>query len=316
MNDHDRHLDKVHIEPLLPEDVPVIAAIYEAMRPGKGMLNGPQARAAFNAAIALTPAASAVEKEPGMVAGVSGWWCRPAATLPNRRLIYLGGGGYVLGSARAFCHIASQIASRAKADAFVPDYRNAPEAPFPAAFDDCWSVYRDMASDEHTTIALAGESSGGGLALAIMAHAQSLEASGRTVMKPPCGAALMSPWTDLLLSGESLATRASTDPILTRDSLAELAALYLNGHAADDARASPLYANLGNLPPVRIDVGDDEVLLDDSLRIAARARASGVEVTLSVWEHLPHVFPAHAGKLISATRAFDAIGRFLDGCFR
>lgn len=127
----------------------------------------------------------------------------------------------------------------------------------------------------------------------------------------PLAAAVMSPFTDLALTGASIESRAEADPIFTRGVLAAFADFYLQGQSAVDPKASPLYAGLAGLPPIRIDVGDDELLLDDSRRYAERARAAGAEVTLSVWTGMPHVFQSGLGHFLAAEQSIDAIGAFL-----
>jgi monoterpene epsilon-lactone hydrolase len=293
--------------PLAPEDAPVVAAMRAAASSHKGEINGPQARIPFDAMIGAAPAAADVKTAPGVVGGVRGWWCRPLAARPNARLLYVHGGGYVLGSARAFCNIVSQIAQRTRTDTFIPEYRLAPEHSFPAALDDVCAAYRGLAEGGPEAVAVAGESAGGGLVLALL----SVAAQDTRAMPLPCGAAVISPWTDLALTGASYRDRADADPIFTRGSLGSLAGHYLQGQDATDPRASPLHGPLGGLPPIRIDVGEDEVLLDDSRRYAERARAAGVEVTLSVWAGMAHAFPSSVGKLAAAGQALDAIGTFL-----
>ena len=130
-------------------------------------------------------------------------------------------------------------------------------------------------------------------------------------MVQPVGAAVMSPWTDLALTGDSLETRAEADPIFTRGVLRAFADRYLQGQDAANPEASPLHAPLGDLPPIRIDVGDDEVLLADSVRYADRAQAAGVEIALSVWKGMPHVFQSSLGQFLAAERSVNAIGDFI-----
>jgi acetyl esterase/lipase len=290
--------------PLAAEDVAVVAAMRQATAPHKGEPMGSEARPMFDAMMAATPAAKGVRFEPGEVGGIPGWWCRPADAEPDRRLLYVHGGGYGLGSALAFRNLASQIAARTKAHAFVPDYRLAPEHPFPAAIDDVLAVYRSLMAEFGGRIAIAGDSAGGGLALAVLPL---LEAKG---VVPAC-AAVMSPWTDLGLTGASLESRADADPIFTRRVLEALADNYAQGGDKADPRMSPLQARLAGLPPIRIDVGDDEVLLDDSVRFAARAAEAGVDVHLSIWAGMPHVFQSSLGHLLAAEQSLDAIGAFL-----
>jgi epsilon-lactone hydrolase len=294
------------LHPLAAEDAPVVAAMRQATAPHKGEAMGPEARPTFDAMMAATPAAASVRFEPGAVGGVAGWWCRPTGADPGRRLLYVHGGGYGLGSAEAFRNLASQIARRARADAFLPDYRLAPEHPFPSAIEDVLAAYRGLLALGDARIVVAGDSAGGGLALALLSI---LRAEGAL----PAGVAVMSPWTDLGLAGASLESRADADPIFTRGVLQAMADNYAQGADQTDPRMSPLYAPLDGLPPIRIDVGDDEVLLDDSVRFAARAAEAGVDVSLSIWAGMPHVFQSSLGHILAAGRSLDAIGAFLSG---
>ncbi len=296
------------IQPFSPEDAPAMAAMRQAASAHKGEKLGPEARPMFDAMFAATPAAADVRLEAATVGGIAGLWLRPTNARPGARILYLHGGGYVLGSAQALTGFVSQIATRVGADAFVPDYRLAPEHRFPAAIDDAVAAYRGMVSDGAERIVVVGDSAGGGLTLALL----SILAFDRTKdLAQPAGAAVMSPWTDLALTGESFQTRAEADPIFTRDVLQGFAEMYLQGRDSTDPRASPLYAALGGLPPVRIDVGDDEVLLADSTRYAELAQAAGTEITLSVWEGMPHVFQSSIGQFLAAERSLNAIGDFI-----
>ena len=269
---------------------------------------GPEARAPFDAILESVPAAPDVRTENATVGGVRGWWCRPADAHPHVAILFLHGGTYVVGTARASRNFASQIASRARAATFIPEYRLAPEHPFPAAVYDSLSAYGGLVDQGTERIALVGESAGGGLALVLLSMATE---RATTTLPCPRGAAVISPWTDLALTGESMKTRADADPLLTRDGRQRAARLYLAGHDAIDPLASPLYGALSGLPPIRIDVGEDEILLDDSRRYAKRARAAGVDVTLAIWQGMPHSVPSKVGKLRAADLAIEAIGRFL-----
>lgn len=293
--------------PLAAEDQATVAAMRLATVPHKGQPMGAEARPMFDAMMAATPAAAHVRFEAGTIGGVEGWWCRPAGAAADRCLLYLHGGGYTLGSAEAFRNLASQLAVRAGADTFVPDYRLAPEHPFPAALDDAVAVYRGLVARGAQRIAVAGDSAGGGLTLSLLA----VLAAGDDAVVQPVSAAVMSPWTDLALAGASMETRAEADPIFTRGVFVALAEAYAHGRDLADPGLSPLYARLAGLPPLHIEVGDDELLLDDSVRFAGRARAAGVDVSLSIWAGMPHVFQSSLGQLVCAGRSLDAIGAFL-----
>jgi monoterpene epsilon-lactone hydrolase len=210
------------------------------------------------------------------VGSVSGVWCTPARLTHNGAVLYLHGGAYVMGSAHAFRHFGGQIASLSGIAAFIPDYRLAPENPFPAAVDDVVAAYRGLAGKFGIgRVAIVGDSAGGGLAMALL----------QTVKGPACGV-LLSPWVDLALTGESLTTKASEDPILTRLALEGAARQYLGRRPSREPKASPIYGPMVALPAIQIHVGSAEILLDDSLRLGA---ATSTEV--HVWDGMPHVFP-------------------------
>ncbi|WP_168879455.1 alpha/beta hydrolase [Rhizobium sp. P28RR-XV] len=296
------------IQPLSTEDAPAVAAMRQAASAHKGEALGPEARPMFDAMFVATPAEEDVQVEAATVGGIAGSWLRVASARPGACILYLHGGGYVLGSAQAFTSFVGQIAARVGADAFVPDYRLAPEHPFPAAIDDAVAAYRGLVSEGAERAVVVGDSVGGGLTLALLSILAADKTKG---MVQPVGAAVMSPWTDLTLTGESFETRAEADPICTRGVLRGFSEMYLQGQDATLPDASPLYAPLNGLPPIRIDVGDNEVLLSDAIHYAERAQAAGVEITLTVWEGMPHVFQSSLGQFFAAERSVNAIGEFL-----
>lgn len=297
--------------PLAIEDAAVLAAMRQALAPHKGEAFGPAARPTFDDMLAVTPAADDVLVEAGTVGGIPGVWCRPKGAQSGVQALYIHGGGYMLGSAKGFTNFAGQIAARVGAQTFVPDYRLAPEHQFPAAIEDVVAAYRGLVDDCAERIVVVGDSAGGGLTLALLAIVASDKQVGT---RQPVGAAVMSPWADLALTGASLQSRAEADPIFTRDVLQVFADAYLRGHDAHDPKASPIYADLANLPPIRIDVGNDEILLDDAVRFADRARAAGGDIALSIWEGMPHVFQSSLGRLAAAEQSLEAIGAFLRQC--
>lgn len=297
---------------LAAADRGVVAAMRTAAAPLKGKMDGPAARGPFDEMMEQTPDAVGVTYEKAIVGGVPGLWCQPRNAQPGAVILYLHGGAYVGGSANAHRHFVGQIAACAEADAFVPDYRLAPEHPFPAAFDDAKDAYGELA-ERATPIAIVGDSAGGGLALALLAALHSdlhSEVPTGTGNAPVAGVA-MSPWTDLALTAPSFADRADADLLVTRDMLATAASLYLNNHDPRDPLASPLYAHLAGLPPIQIHVGLDEVLLDDARRYGQHARSEGVNVTVHVWEGMPHVFESNIGTLTAASQALDLLGTFV-----
>ena len=275
----------------------------------KGTVTGPSAREPFDGVMEKTPAADGVTYEEGEVGGIAGWWCRPDDAVAGAAILYFHGGAYVVGSARAYQHFVGQVAARAKVSAFVPEYGLAPEHPFPAAVDEAQACYRGLVEKGFGKIALAGDSAGGGLALVLLSLLMAKARDGSALR--PVGAAVMSPWTDLALSGASMETRAEADPLLTKESLASTARLYLGGHDPRDPLASPLYGDLAGLPPVRMHVGEDEVLLDDSLRYGERIESQGGTVQIHTWQGMVHVFPSNVALLHAAKEALDDIGNFL-----
>lgn len=269
----------------------------------------PASRPIFEELMQQTPAADGVEFEAGTVGSVSGWWCRPKAGATRAAILYLHGGAYVLGSASGHRNFVSQIVQRVGAPAFIPDYRLAPEQAFPAAIDDARAVFDGLCDLGYEAIAFAGDSAGGGLALSLLALVAAKAGQGAGIM-PRC-AALMSPWTDLALTGGSMITRAAADPLVKRDELKKAADLYLKGADPTDPSASPLYQPLGGLPPLLIHVGDDEILLDDSRRVAEAASRAGGEAALHIWQGMTHVFPSNLAQLQAARQALDMVGAFI-----
>lgn len=289
-----------------PADQAAVDALRRAVAPMKGQINSPAARAPFEEIMRHSPAAAGVVNEAATVGGVAGWWCRPTENrAPTSAVLFLHGGAYVLGSANAHLNFVSQLVARVGLDFFVPDYRLAPEHPFPAAVEDALAAYRGLAARGRQRLAVVGDSAGGGLALITAALTRPEAASA------PCAALVFSPWTDLALASASMQTRAAADPIFTKEALAAFAGYYLQGHDAHDPQASPVYGELAGLPPVQVHVGDAEVLLDDSIRYANRARAAGGAAELHVWEGLPHVFASSVDTYEAARQALALGSDFL-----
>jgi len=291
---------------LSEKDRVAVAATRNEVAPFKGKMGDPSARPAFDEAMEHTPDARGVTHEKRTVGGVPGISCTPERTRPGAATLYLHGGAYVLGSANAYRHLAGQIAARTKAAVFIAEYRLAPEHRFPAALDDARAAYRGLVEGGARRIAIAGDSAGGGLALALLSLVQSEAVA-------PVAAVVMSPWTDLALTGGSLEDRADDDPLLTKAMLSKTASSYLDGHDPRDPLASPLYGALAGRPPIQLHVGTSEVLLDDARRYAEKARAAGVEAVAHVWEGMTHVFPSSVGTLEAAEEALSLMAIFLDG---
>ena len=294
--------DFVITHPLDPEDAAITAAIRAMASSAKGVRRGIEARGQFDAFMESVSQRDDVTFEAGTLGGTPGLWVHPSNWRPDEAIVHLHGGWFNFGSAKAYRHLVGHIAARAGARAFIPDYRLAPEHPFPAATDDVLACYQGLAGSGVRRIALTGDSAGGNLALGLASRV-----TGATLV----GAAVLSPVTDLTLSGATYETRADADPLFTRPQVAALVQSYLGSADAKHPLASPLHGRLAGMPPLRIHVGDDEVLLDDSLRYAERAVSASVDARVDVWMGMPHGFPASIGKLKAATPALDALGAFL-----
>jgi acetyl esterase/lipase len=285
-----------------------MAAMRAIVEPNKGRLQGVAARAPFDAIMERVAAPVGVAYEADRVGGISGWWCRPEAALPGHAVLHIHGGWFNWGSAQAFRHLAGHIAAHAGVAAFVPDYRLAPEHPFPAAAEDVRACYFGLAERGFSKIAITGDSAGGNLALGLLVH---LAANSVTGSEALVGGVVLSPVTDLALSGGSWSTRAVADPYFTQPQAAELVRSYLGGHDPRDPFASPLHADLKGVAPIRVHVGDDEVLLDDSVCLVERAVAAGVDARLDVWKGMVHGYLGSPGRLAAATETLQLIGQFL-----
>ncbi len=221
-------------------------------------------------------------------------------------VLYLHGGAYVSGSLVSHRGVVARLALAAKTTVHALDYRLGPEDPFPAGLDDAVAAFRELDEGGAGPIAVAGDSAGGGLTLAVLL---ALRDQGGT--QPACGVAL-SPWADLTQSGETYETRSDADPLLSREGLTESAEMYLGGADPSDPLASPMLGDLSGLPPVLLEVGDGEVLLDDSRVTAERIRAAGGQVDLEVWPEMLHVFQAFPPDLVpEADQSLERVGRFL-----
>lgn len=294
------------IHPVTPEDKTAMAGLRSVVEPHKGELQGTAARGPFDQIIGRVVAPKDVTYEQDTLGRVPGWWARPADAQPGIVILHLHGGWFNWGTAQAYCNLVGNITAQAKAAAFIPDYRLAPEHPFPAAIEDAQAVYKDLINRGIRKIAITGDSAGGNLALVLLSLGQAPRFS-----VVPVGAAVISPVTDLALTGKSWDTRAAADPYFTRSQAIGLVKAYLGNASATDPLASPLYGNLAGLPPVRIQVGDDEVLLDDSRQYVERAVIAGVDVKLDVWEGMAHGFVGGVGEFTAANRSLEAIGAFL-----
>ncbi|MDP4021659.1 alpha/beta hydrolase [Methylobacterium sp. NEAU 140] len=288
-----------------PELDAVVAALRASPRPAD-----PEGRRARMDAIgARYPLPADIRVEPVAAGGVPAEWTSAPGADPAAAILFLHGGGYMAGSLASHRHVAAQAAQEAGVRTLALAYRLSPEHPFPAALDDALAGYRFLRASGIAAerIALAGESAGGGLALAA---AMALRAAGEAL--PAC-LWLSSPWVDLALTGASLRTKAAVDPLLQTPYLAELAAAYRGQTDARDPRLSPLYADLSGLPPTLIQVGSSEVLLDDAVRIAGAAGAADVPVTLRIWPQMIHAWHLFHPQLAAGRAALTEAGRFVRG---
>jgi epsilon-lactone hydrolase len=241
--------------------------------------------------------------------GVPAHWLTAPRTDIGRVLLFLHGGGYELGSLRSDGELAARIGRVSGMRVLFPEYRLAPEHPFPAAIDDVMTAWHWLRTDQDLSarsVAVAGDSAGGGLAVALLVATRD---AGEEL---PAAAVLMSPTVDLTSSGASMTERADQDPISTPDMLRQFASDYLAGANPKTPLASPLFASLDGLPPLLIQVGTADLLLSDSERLASAAIQAGVHVTLEIGEGLPHVYQLMLGTP-EAAEATDQIGEFLRG---
>lgn len=297
------------IHPLSPEDSASMTGLRSAVAGMKGKLEGTAARGPFNGIMESVAAPGGVTFESDTVGGISGWWAKPMQARKSAAVLHLHGGWFNWGTAEAFRNFVGHIAMSGGVDAFIPDYRLAPEHPFPAAIRDAEACYHGLVDRGIKKIVLTGDSAGGNLALVLLSITNAQAASGVIV---PLGAAVQSPVTDLALTGESFATRAEADPYFVRSQVAGLVHAYLGAIDPKNPLASPLYGDLTGLPAIRVYVGDDEVLLEDSRRYVERAVAARVDATLDVWLGMAHGFVNGVGQLNAATQALSAIGTFLN----
>jgi epsilon-lactone hydrolase len=256
------------------------------------------------------PIADDVRIEPADLGGVRGEWSIVPGSEDSQVLLYLHGGGYCSGSLVSHRRLVTEAGRKAMRRTLAVDYRLAPEHPFPAALEDAlkaWRFLREQGTAARD-IAVGGDSAGGGLTVALIAQ---LRDAGEAL--PAC-AWLISPWTDLTLSGATLASKAAVDPTIHEEYLRELVSAYLpKGTDPKDPRVSPLLANLAGLPPTLIQVGSDEALLADATRFAAAAGAAEVQVTLEIWPHMIHAWHVWNARLTAGREALASAGAFIRG---
>jgi acetyl esterase/lipase len=268
-------------------------------------------RVVYDAFIAASPLAEGVLLQAVDTPEVKGWWLYPKQAEPRAAILFLHGGGYGLGSAWAYRGFVSQIVSRTGVPALVIDYPLAPEATLPAAPNAALAAWRWLTARGFDRIAVVGDSAGGGLSLVTLAAL-----NRRSDKTKPVAGIVFSPWTDLAFTGKSMTDPAVTDPLITYEYLQDCARNYRGAVDARDPRASPLFDDLRGLPPLLIQVGTDERLLDDSREYARRANEAGVAVQLEIWEGMHHVFQLDVAHLESSRLALDRAARFLIDALR
>ncbi|GAA3273568.1 alpha/beta hydrolase [Dactylosporangium vinaceum] len=287
------------------------AAIHQLLRDAPFDLGGAVAiqRPRLEEMLTAHPLPDDVRTSTGELGGVPVVFVDLAGVDAAGVLFHLHGGGFALGSAMGSVELASGLARRTGLSVVTVDYRLAPEHPYPAAVDDVVNAYRALLAREggSTNVVVSGESAGGNLALELLL---ALRAEG---LAQPAAAVLLSPMTDLTVSGESYRTKAAADPNITATAIRTRVGDYLGGTGVDpaDPRVSPIFADLTGLPPLLVQAGSNEVLLDDATRLAVRAAADNVAVILDVVPGVPHVFQAFAATLDEGAAALDRAGRFI-----
>ena len=241
------------------------------------------------------------------VGGVTAEWVSAPGASENKAVLYLHGGGYIIGSTRTHRVPMYHLSKASGARTLVLNFRLAPEHPFPAAVEDSVTAYRWLLSQgiSPKNIVIGGDSAGGGLTLATLV---ALRYMGDPL---PAAGISHSGWTDLANTGETFVTKAEEDPIIDKEMVENMAAAYLGDRSRTIPLASPYYADLRGLPPLLMQVGGAEVLLDDSIRTAERAREAGVDVTFKLWEGMPHVWQVFASFLPEAQQALEECGEFI-----
>ena len=286
----------------------IIAYLKREKESGKPRSIG-QLREELEKKARLLPCPENALSDPTDIEGIYAEWISMPASRKDTMILYLHGGYYSAGSCDTHRALAARIAEAARANVLLPEYRLAPEHPFPAALEDSLAVYNQLLSytgKSATKIILAGDSAGGGLALATVLL---LHNTGAVL---PDAVVSISPWTDLTNTGDSFKTKADVDPMLSPGQAEYCAGLYLGAETPENPLASPLYGDLEGLPPLLIQVGSEEILLDDSIRFARKAKECGVTVQLDIWNNMFHVFQAFAGMLPEGQRAIKKIGEFIE----
>ncbi|MDX1695994.1 MAG: alpha/beta hydrolase [Ketobacteraceae bacterium] len=269
-----------------------------------------QRRPLLCGAASLLPIPGHVQIEPQCLGKFKGEWIHSRKNPPETRekvVLYLHGGGYLACSPVTHRNLTTRLARYGQTRVFAINYRKSPEYPYPYALEDALHSYQWLLAEgvDPANIVIAGDSAGGNLTLVTLLAIRDKR------LPLPAGGVCLSPWTDLTANGDSIHFNRGADPMIPSRKVRHAARLHANGMPLDDPRLSPIYANLEGLPPLLIHVGDNEVLLSDSTRFAAKARDSGVPVELKIWQNAPHVFQLFAGLVPQSNQSLREIGAFV-----
>lgn len=248
-----------------------------------------------------------IKSDPVTIGEMKAEWLTAPGADPSRAILYLHGGGYVIGSIETHRALAARLSQASGSRVLLIDYRLAPEHPHPAAVEDSVAAYRWLLDKgiSPAKIALAGDSAGGGLTAAALV---AIKDAG---LKMPAAGVCISPWVDMEGIGESMTSKAGEDPLVQKEGLVQMATAYLSGQDPKTPLAAPIYADLHGLPPLLIQVGTAETLLSDATRLADRARAAGVDVTLRPWDNMVHVWHLFASALDEGQKGIEEAGQFV-----
>jgi monoterpene epsilon-lactone hydrolase len=287
-------------------DIEAFRAYWKKRAEARGQVTLAEQRASFDTDMGMIPLAQGCAVEILDLSGIPAEKITPIGATPGKVLLYLHGGGHVIGSLKSHRHLVSRLAAAAGITAFHIDYRLAPEHPYPAALEDAVKAYRQILASGIAPgdIVVGGESAGGNLATALLLKAREL------ALPQPAGLYLLSPWLDMTTAGQSYQKVGARDPIITREGIEMVSAAYLGGKP-DNPLTSPVRADPTGLPPMLIQVGSEEVLLSDSLTFADHAAMAGVEVKLHVWPEMPHAWPLFHVLIRAGLAAIDEAGQWM-----
>jgi acetyl esterase/lipase len=257
------------------------------------------------------PTAMGVQVTPGRIVNFKVEWLTPRKAPQDKLILYMHGGAFIMGGFATHRPFVSHIARAAGIRTVIPQYRLAPEHPFPAAIEDGISIYRELIATGlmPEDIIFAGDSAGANLALAMLL---TLRDSGQPL---PAAACLLSPWIDLAVTGETMTTNAAVDPWFRAEDIKHIAKYYCDESEMTNPLVSPVYADVSGLPPLFIQVGGDEILLSDSTRLAENVRSCGGQVRIEVWPRMWHVFQLFVGAMPESRKAIDQIGDYIRHTF-